>query len=74
MYYFDGIQEFRSVVNDLKDDFKQLIGNTRIMFAMKKGSSIGNSLVRNKALSTVTLSLTALLKSTIQLVVNNAPL
>ena len=29
---------------------KQLIGNTRIMFAIKKGSSIGNTLVRNKAL------------------------
>ena len=54
LYYFDGIQEFKSIVNDLKDDFQQLIGNTRIMFAMKKGSSIGNSLVRNKALSAVT--------------------
>ena len=54
LYYFDGIQEFKSIVNDLKDDFQQLIGNTRIMFTMKKGSLIGNSLARNKTLSAVT--------------------
>ena len=34
----------------MKDDFILLIGNTRVMFAMKKGTSLGKSLVRNKAL------------------------
>ena len=29
---------------------KQLIGETKVMFAMKKGTSIGNSLVQNKAI------------------------
>jgi hypothetical protein len=48
--FFDKIHEFKSMVRDLQEDFQQLIGNTRVMFAIKKGSSIGNSLVRNKAL------------------------
>ena len=50
IYHFDKLQEFQSMVRDLQDDFQQLIGNTRVMFAIKKGSSIGNTLVRNKAL------------------------
>ena len=50
IYYFDKLHEFQSMVRDLKDDFQQLIGNTRVMFAIKKGSSIGSTLVRNKAL------------------------
>ena len=50
IYYFEGIQEFKSLVHNLKDDIQQLIGNTKVMFAIKKGSSVGNMLVRNKAL------------------------
>ena len=50
IYYFEGIQEFKSMVRDLQDDIQQLIGNTKVMFAIKKGSSVGNMLVRNKAL------------------------
>ena len=38
------------MLKNLQNDINQLIGDTRIMFAVKKGSSIGNSLVRNKAL------------------------
>ena len=35
----------------LDSEFKQLIGNTRIMLAMKKDSNIGNMVVKNKQLS-----------------------
>ena len=35
---------------------KQLIGETKVMFAMKKGTSLGNSLVQNKALCLKTLT------------------
>ena len=56
LYYFEGIQEFKSLIHDLKDDFRQLIGDTRVMFAMKKGVSIGNSMVRNKALCVETVA------------------
>ena len=50
IYYFEGIHEFKSMVRDLQADIQQLIGDTRVMFAIKKGSSVGNMLVRNKAL------------------------
>ena len=49
--FFDGVVEFKSVVRSLHDEFKQLIGDTRILFALKKSSSIGNAVVQNKHLS-----------------------
>lgn len=51
VHFFDGVSEFKSVVTDLKDEIKELIGDTKVMFAMKKHSSLGNTLVRNKLLS-----------------------
>ena len=51
LHYFDGITDFKSVVKSLSNEFRELIGDTRIMFAMRKNSSIGNTLVRNKQLS-----------------------
>ena len=56
LYYFEGIKEFKSLIHDLKDDFRQLIGDTRVMFALKKGVSISNSMVRNKALCVETVA------------------
>ena len=44
VFYFDGIQEFKKVVHELKNEIQTLIGEeTRIMLALKKSSSIGNS-------------------------------
>ena len=51
LHYFKQLKEFKSVVYGLKEEIKQLIGNSRVMFAVKKHSSIGNSMVRNKNLS-----------------------
>ena len=51
VHYFDGVAEFKSVVKSLNKEIQELIGDTRIMFAMRKNSSIGNTLVRNKHLS-----------------------
>ena len=51
VHYFEGIADFKEVVHSLNNEIKQLIGDTRIMFAMKKRSSLGNTLVRNKQLS-----------------------
>ena len=51
VHYFDGIGEFKSVVQSLNNEIKELIGDTKIMFAMRKNRSIGNTLVRNKQLS-----------------------
>ena len=38
------------MIPDIQEDIQQLINNTKVMFAIKKGSSVGNMLVRNKAL------------------------
>ncbi len=51
IHYFEGVTEFKSVVRSLDNEIKELIGDTKIMFAMRKRSSIGNMLVRNKQLS-----------------------
>ena len=51
VHYFDGVSEFKTLVRSLNEEFQQLIGDTRILFALKKGSSIGNRVVRNKQLS-----------------------
>ena len=50
IHYFSGISDFKTLVHSLGNEFQQLIGDTRIMLATKKGSSLGNSLVRNKQL------------------------
>ena len=39
------------MIKSLDDEIKQLVGDIRIMLALKKGSSIGNRIVRNKQLS-----------------------
>ena len=51
MHYFEGIAEFKSVVHSLNNEIRELIGETNIMFAMRKNTSIGNHVVRNKNLS-----------------------
>ena len=53
VHFFKGVNEFKKVVRSLGNELHQLIGDTRIMFAMKKGSSLGNMVVRNKQLSIV---------------------
>ena len=51
LHFFTEVADFKSVVQSLDNTFKELIGNTRILFALKKSSSIGNKVVRNKQLS-----------------------
>ena len=41
----------KDVIRSLENEFRQLIGDVRIIFALKKRSSVGNSVVRNKQLS-----------------------
>ena len=53
--YFEGIEELKEVINGLKDDLNTLMGSTRVIFAMRKGRSIGNRVVRNKSLCIDTL-------------------
>ena len=51
VHYFTGISKFKTLLHSLHNEIQQIIGDTRIMFAMKKGSSLGNKIVRNKQLS-----------------------
>ena len=48
--YFDGINELKQLVGELKEDLLYLMGDTRIILAMRKGRSIGNHVVQNKSL------------------------
>ena len=56
IHYFEGIADFKKVVESLRNEFRTLLGETRVMLAMKKLSSIGNIFVRNKQLSLPQLS------------------
>ncbi len=51
VHYFNSIPEFKNLLKGLNQEFQQLIGNTRVMLATKKRSSIGNAFVRNKQMS-----------------------
>ena len=51
LYYFDGLKEFKQLVYQLETDLKLIIGDTKIVFATKKGRSVGNTVIRNKNLS-----------------------
>ena len=51
VHYFNGLPELKKLIKELSNEFKKLIGNTRIIMAAKKCSSIGNMFVRNKPLS-----------------------
>ena len=51
VFYFDGLNEFKKIIHDSKTDLQQLIGDTKILMAVKKNPSIGNKSIRNKILS-----------------------
>ena len=53
-HYFAGIENFKKVVFSLKSEINTLIGDTKIIFTMKKRSFLGNTLVQNKQLSATT--------------------
>ena len=51
LFYFKDLYSFKKILADNKDDLQQIIGNTKIIMAIKKNPSIGNTTVRNKLLS-----------------------
>ena len=51
VHYFEGLSDFKKLIQGLNNEFQQLIGDCRVMIATKKHSSIGNKFVRNKQLS-----------------------
>ena len=51
VHHFDKLKDFKAVVHSLNKEIKELIGDTRVMFAIKKHGSLGNMMVQNKQLS-----------------------
>ena len=52
VFFFDGLNELKNIIHNSKTELQQLIGDTKIVMAIKKNPSIGNTYVRNKTLST----------------------
>ena len=51
LFYFADIHTFKQILRDAETDLKAIIGETKIIMAVKKNPSIGNSIVKNKALT-----------------------
>ena len=49
--YFKEVKELKKLVHSMKDDIAALVGETRIIFALKKHESVKDNVVRNRALS-----------------------
>ena len=52
VHFFDGLNDFRKILKDSASDIQTLIGNTKIVVAIKKNPSIGNMVVKNKLICT----------------------
>ena len=50
VHYFNELKDFRKILKDSEQDIQTLIGNTKIVLAIKKNQTIGNMTVRNKQL------------------------
>ena len=57
VHHFEGLNDFRKILRDSERDIQTLIGDTRIVVAIKKNRSIGNTVVRNKELCTKQIEL-----------------
>ena len=52
LYFFNDINSFKQIIKDSERDLQTVIGDTKIIMAMKKNPSIGNNVVQNKVLTT----------------------
>ena len=57
LFFFDGLDTFKNIVKDAASDLQHLIGDTKIVMAVKKNPSIGNKVLQNKTLSTEQINL-----------------
>ncbi len=49
--FFAEVKELKKLVRDMEDDIKILIGNSRVIFGLKKNQSIKQKTVKNRLLS-----------------------
>ena len=52
IFHFQELSSFKKILQDASEDLNQVIGDTKIVMAVKKNPSIGNSFIQNKSLST----------------------
>ena len=57
VHYFNELKDFRKILNDSEEDIQTLIGDTKIVVAIKKNQTIGNMMIRNKQLCTKEIEL-----------------
>ena len=50
LFYFEQINDLKQILKDSTTDLKLIIGDTKIILAVKKNPSIGNMVVKNKML------------------------
>ena len=51
MKYFEEVDELKKLVNTARTDIRELCGDVKITFALRKAPAIGNTVVRNRRLS-----------------------
>ena len=49
--FFKEVKSLKSLVHDMKEDIKRLIGDVRIIFALKKHEAINDYVIKNRSLS-----------------------
>ena len=48
LFYFDGINKLKKIISDFSTELQQIVGETRIVMAIKKNPSIGTNLLKTK--------------------------
>ena len=51
IFFFDEINAFKKIIYEFKNDLVQAVGDTKIIMAVKRNPSIGNTVVQNKQIS-----------------------
>ena len=51
IFHFQELSQFKKIIQDASEDLQQVIGDTKVVMAVKKNPSIGNSFIQNKSLS-----------------------
>ena len=57
IHHFEKLNEFRNILKVSERDIQTLIGDTKIVMAIKKNPSIGNTVVKNKQLCDIQTNL-----------------
>ena len=51
LFFFDKINSSKTILKDSEADLRTIIGDTKIIMAVKKNPAVGNAVIKNKGLS-----------------------